>query len=159
MLKKGNKKEKKRKRERKTNLARKRAKGEGIKKAAVADKAGVGDAFTRARLRPLIQEHDARTVDNVCLYPCYVHILLYLRYSYYVVVRRPPYLKTITTTTLLSFLIYAATSAALQSKLAQNPQKWLRRQPPFTETITTNPLPFNYRYAATITETITTTTI
>lgn len=78
-------------------LATKRTEAEGIKEAALADLAGIGDTFARPRLRPFIQEHNPRTVYNVCLNPCYVYEFLNLRNPYHIMVWRSPYLhQTIT---------------------------------------------------------------
>lgn len=73
-------------------LTAKRAEAEGIEKAALADLAGVGDAFPWPRLWPLVQENDPGAVDNVGLDSTYVQHLLYLRHPYHIMVRRPPYL-------------------------------------------------------------------
>lgn len=59
-----------------SNLAAKRAEAEGIEEAAIADLAGVGDAFARPRLRPLVQENNLSAVDYVCLNRAYVQKLL-----------------------------------------------------------------------------------
>lgn len=48
-------------------LATKGAKSEGVKEAALTNLASVGDSFSRPGLRPLIQEHNSGTVDNVGL--------------------------------------------------------------------------------------------
>jgi hypothetical protein len=48
-------------------LATKRTESKGIKKAALADFTSVGDTFTRPWLRPLIQEHNSCTVDDISL--------------------------------------------------------------------------------------------
>lgn len=48
-------------------LAVERAEAEGIEEAALADFAGVGDAFAGPRLRPFVQEDDSSAVDNVGL--------------------------------------------------------------------------------------------
>lgn len=77
-----------------SNLAAKRAEFEGVEEAPVADVAGVGDAFSRPRLRPLVQENHLGAVDYVRLHRADVQILLYLRHSDNVVVRRPPYLNS-----------------------------------------------------------------
>ena len=53
----------------------------------MADEAGVGEGFGRARLRPFVQEHNPGAVYDVCLNSCcYVHVFLNLRHSYHVVV-------------------------------------------------------------------------
>lgn len=73
-------------------LAAKRAEFEGVEEAAVADVAGVGDAFSRPRLWPLVQENNLGAVDYVCLHRADVQIFLYFRHSDNIMVRRPPYL-------------------------------------------------------------------
>lgn len=59
-------------------LATQRAEGEGIKEAAVADMAGIGNTFAQPRLWSFIQEHYPGTVYYVCLNPCYVYQFLNL---------------------------------------------------------------------------------
>ena len=73
-------------------LAAEGAEAETVEEAAPADLAGVGDALARAWLRPLVEEHHARAVDDVRLHAGDVQHLLYLRHPDHVVVRRPPYL-------------------------------------------------------------------
>lgn len=73
-------------------LAAERAEFEGIEEAAVTDVAGVGDAFPRPRLRPLVQEHHLGAVDYVRLHRADIQILLYFRDSDNIVIWRPPYL-------------------------------------------------------------------
>ncbi|MCI49212.1 hypothetical protein A2U01_0070455, partial [Trifolium medium] len=46
-------------------LATKRTESKGVKKAALADFTSVGDTFPRPRLRPLIQENNSCTVDDI----------------------------------------------------------------------------------------------
>lgn len=70
-------------------LAAERAEAEGIEEAALADFAGVGDAFAGPRLRPFVQEDDSSAVDNVGLNAGDVQNFLNLWYSYHIVVRRP----------------------------------------------------------------------
>lgn len=48
-------------------LATKGAESERVKEASFADFTGIGDTFTRPRLRPLVQEDHSGTVDNVGL--------------------------------------------------------------------------------------------
>lgn len=48
-------------------LATERAEAEGVKEAALADFAGVGDTFARPRLWPFVEEHHLCTVDNIGL--------------------------------------------------------------------------------------------
>uniref|UniRef100_A0A0E0CU91 Uncharacterized protein n=1 Tax=Oryza meridionalis TaxID=40149 RepID=A0A0E0CU91_9ORYZ len=73
-------------------LASEGAEAEGVEEAALADLAGVGDALAGPRLGALVEEHDARAVDDVRLHAGDVQHLLYLRHPDHVVVRRPPYL-------------------------------------------------------------------
>lgn len=68
------------------HLATKRAKTEGIQEATLTDMASVGNTFTRPRLRPLIQEHNSSTVDNVCLDSCYVQVFLNFRHPNHIMV-------------------------------------------------------------------------
>lgn len=74
------------------NLATKRAEPEGIEEAALANLAGVGDAFSGPGLWSFIEEDDLCTVDNVGLNRGDVQVLLNLRDPYHIMVRRPPYL-------------------------------------------------------------------
>lgn len=60
-------------------LATKRAESEGIKETTLTNFASISDPFTGPWLRPLIQEHNLCTVDNVGLNCSYVQILLNLR--------------------------------------------------------------------------------
>ena len=76
-----------------TYLAAEGAEAEGVEQAAVADMAGVGDAFAVAQLRPAVDEHHPRAVDHVRLDPSDVQNLLDLRHADHVVVRRPPDLQ------------------------------------------------------------------
>lgn len=61
------------------NLAAERAEAEGVKEAALAYFAGVGDAFSGPRLRTFVQEHNSGAVDNVGLDSSDVQHFLYLR--------------------------------------------------------------------------------
>lgn len=61
------------------NLAAERAEAEGVKEAALAYFAGVGDAFSGPRLRTFVQEHNSGAVDNVGLDSTDVQHFLYLR--------------------------------------------------------------------------------
>ena len=76
-------------------LAAERAEAEGVEEAAIAYLAGVGDAFSGAGLRALVQEHNLSAVDYVCLNTAYVQVLLNFIHSDHIVVRRPPYLPPI----------------------------------------------------------------
>lgn len=67
-------------------LATEGAESEGIKEASVTDLAGIGDTFSRPRLRPLVQEDNLCTVYYVCLDPCNVQIFLNLRHPYYIMI-------------------------------------------------------------------------
>jgi hypothetical protein len=69
------------------HLAAEGAEAERIEEAALADLAGVGDALAGPRLRALVQEHNARAVDDVGLHSRDVQHLLYLRHADHVVVR------------------------------------------------------------------------
>lgn len=60
------------------NLAAERAEAEGVKEAALAYFAGVGDAFSGPRLRTFVQEHNSGAVDNVGLDSTDVQHFLYL---------------------------------------------------------------------------------
>lgn len=75
-------------------LATKWAETEGIKEATLTDLAGIGDTFTRPRLRPLIQEHNSGTIYYVCLHACNVQVFLNLRHPYHIMIWWPPYLQT-----------------------------------------------------------------
>lgn len=50
-----------------TYLATEGAKAEGVRETPAAYLAGVGDAFSRARLRAGVQEDNLGTVDNISL--------------------------------------------------------------------------------------------
>lgn len=54
----------------------------------MTDGAGVGDSFAGPGLRAaaLVEEHYLGAVDNVCLNPCYVQVLLNLTNPYYIMV-------------------------------------------------------------------------
>jgi hypothetical protein len=77
-----------------TYLAAEGAEAEGVEQAALADLAGVGDALAGPRLGALVEEHDARAVDDVRLHAGDVQHFLYLRHPDHVVVGGPPYLRT-----------------------------------------------------------------
>lgn len=66
---------------------------EGVKEAPVTNAAGVGDAFAGPRLRTVVQKHNLGAIDDVCLNPGNVQILLNLANPYHIMVRRPPYLR------------------------------------------------------------------
>lgn len=51
-----------------TYLAAKRAESEGVKEAPFTDLTGVGDTLPRPGLRPLVDEDNSGTVDNVGLH-------------------------------------------------------------------------------------------
>lgn len=74
-------------------LATEWAETEGIKEASLTDMAGIGDTFSRPRLRPLVQEHNFGTVYYICLDSCNVQIFLNLRHPYYIMIWWPPYLQ------------------------------------------------------------------
>lgn len=76
-----------------SNLATKRAELEGIEEAALADLTGVGDAFARPGLWPLVQENNLSAVDYVCLDGADVQVLLNFGDSDNIMVRGPPYLN------------------------------------------------------------------
>jgi len=78
--------------ERDADLASEGAEAEAVEEAALADLAGVGDALPGAGLRPLVEEHHARAVDDVRLHAGDVQHLLNLRHPDHVVVGGPPYL-------------------------------------------------------------------
>lgn len=61
---------------------------ERVQQAALTRLAGVGDAFGRSWLRPFIQKHYARAVDDVSLHACDVQHLLDLGNSDHIVVGR-----------------------------------------------------------------------
>lgn len=71
-------------------LATKGAESEGVEETTLADFTGVGDAFTRPRLRPFVQEDDSGTVDNVGLNTTDVQHLLNLRNPDHIMVGGPP---------------------------------------------------------------------
>lgn len=71
-------------------LATEGAEAEVVEKAALARLTGVGYALGRAGLRPLVEKHDSRTIDDVRLYIGDVQHLLNLRHANYVVVRGAP---------------------------------------------------------------------
>lgn len=60
---------KKKKEERRENLAAKGAKAKGIEEAAATILTGIGDALAGTLLRPLIQKDDLGTVYDVRLHP------------------------------------------------------------------------------------------
>jgi hypothetical protein len=74
-------------------LATEGAEAEVVQKAALARLTGVGYALDRAGLRPLVEKHDSRTIDDVRLYIGDVQHLLNLRHSDHVVVRWAANLK------------------------------------------------------------------
>ena len=74
-------------------LATKRTETVWIKKATLTDFTSVGDSFTRPWLRPLIQENNPCTVDNVGLDPCNVQNLLNLVHPNHIMVWGPSYLS------------------------------------------------------------------
>lgn len=74
------------------DLAAEGAEAEGVDEAPLANLAGVGDALARPGLRPLVEEDDSGAIDDVGVDTAYIQHLLYLRNSYYIVVRRSPYL-------------------------------------------------------------------
>jgi hypothetical protein len=76
------------------NLATKGAESEGVKKATLADFAGVGDPFAGPRLRPFVQENDSGAVDNVGLDATDVQHFLNLRNPNHVMVGGSPYLNS-----------------------------------------------------------------
>lgn len=68
------------------NLATERAKSEGVKEAALAYFAGVGDAFAGAWLRPFVQEDNSSAVNNVGLDSTNVQHFLNFRNPYHIMV-------------------------------------------------------------------------
>lgn len=70
-----------------SKLATQRAEPKGIKKASAANLAGVGDSFPGPGLRPFVQEHNLRAVDNVRLDARYVDVLLNLAHPHHIMVR------------------------------------------------------------------------
>ncbi len=74
-------------------LAAEGAESEIVEKAALARLTSVGDALGCSGLRPLVKEHNSRTVDDVRLHIGDVQHLLNLRHADHVVVRRAPNLK------------------------------------------------------------------
>jgi hypothetical protein len=71
-----------------TYLTTKGTEAEGVQQAALTRLAGIGNSFGRPGLRPFIQKHHARAVDDVSLDACDIQHLLNLRDSNHIVVRR-----------------------------------------------------------------------
>jgi hypothetical protein len=71
-----------------SQLTTKGTEAERVQQAALTRLAGVGDAFGRSWLRPFIQKHYARAVDDVSLHACDVQHLLDLGNSDHIVVGR-----------------------------------------------------------------------
>jgi hypothetical protein len=69
-------------------LTTKGTEAEGVQQAALTRLAGIGNSFGRPGLRPFIQKHHARAVDDVSLDACDIQHLLNLRDSDHIVVRR-----------------------------------------------------------------------
>jgi hypothetical protein len=69
-------------------LTTKGTEAEGVQQAALTRLAGIGNSFGRPGLRPFIQKHHARAVDDVSLDACDIQHLLNLRDSNHIVVRR-----------------------------------------------------------------------
>jgi hypothetical protein len=76
-------------------LAAEGAESEIVEKAALARLTSVGDALGCSGLRPLVKEHNSRTVDDVRLHIGDVQHLLNLRHADHVVVRRAPNLNNV----------------------------------------------------------------
>lgn len=74
-------------------LAAKGTEAEWIEEATLADLAGVGDSFSRPRLRAFIQEDDSCAVDNVGLDTGDVQHFLNLRNPDHIMVWWSPYLS------------------------------------------------------------------
>lgn len=74
-------------------LAAHGAEPEGVLEASATDLTGVGHSLPKPQLRPLVEEHDPRTVDDVCLNFRDVDVFLNLAHSHHIVVGRPPYLN------------------------------------------------------------------
>lgn len=75
------------------NLAAKGTEAEWIEEATLADLAGVGDSFSRPRLRAFIQEDDSCAVDNVGLDTGDIQHFLNLRNPDHIMVWWSPYLS------------------------------------------------------------------
>lgn len=60
---------------------------EGIQEAAAADLTGVGDALSRPRLWPLVEEDDFGAVDDVSLDVRNVYKFRHLRHPDHIVIR------------------------------------------------------------------------
>lgn len=71
-----------------SQLAAKGTEAERIRETAAANLAGVDNAFSRPRLRPLVQKHDFGAVDNVGLNAGNIYKFGDFRYPDHVVVRR-----------------------------------------------------------------------
>ncbi len=82
-----------------TYLTTKGTEAEGVQQAALTRLAGIGNSFGRSGLRPFIQKHHARAVDDVSLDACDIQHLLNLRDSDHIVVRRTSNLQHAATDT------------------------------------------------------------
>ncbi len=82
-----------------TYLTTKGTEAEGVQQAALTRLAGIGNSFGRPGLRPFIQKHHARAVDDVSLDACDIQHLLNLRDSNHIVVRRTSNLQHAATDT------------------------------------------------------------
>ncbi len=82
-----------------TYLTTKGTEAEGVQQAALTRLAGIGNSFGRPGLRPFIQKHHARAVDDVSLDACDIQHLLNLRDSDHIVVRRTSNLQHAATDT------------------------------------------------------------
>jgi hypothetical protein len=80
-------------------LTTKGTEAEGVQQAALTRLAGIGNSFGRPGLRPFIQKHHARAVDDVSLDACDIQHLLNLRDSNHIVVRRTSNLQHAATDT------------------------------------------------------------
>ncbi len=69
-------------------LTTKGTEAEGVQQAALTRLACISNSFGRPGLRPFIQKHHARAVDDVSLDACDIQHLLNLRDSNHIVVRR-----------------------------------------------------------------------
>ncbi len=79
-----------------TYLTTKGTEAEGVQQVALTRLAGIGNSFGRPGLRPFIQKHHARAVDDVSLDACDIQHLLNLRDSNHIVVRRTSNLQHVT---------------------------------------------------------------
>lgn len=77
------------------DLAANGAECEGVEEAAIADAAGIGGSFSRARLRAaaLIQEYNFGAVDNVGLNPGDIQVFLDFPHSNYIMIWWSSYLQ------------------------------------------------------------------